>query len=104
MADADAADKIVTKAEHLKRAKDTFALVQYIRINGGIRSANKIAEHLGVSLGIPQLQDLEKLCKRADISRGASYVQTGLVYGLSIYTSELGWRVSYVFLCRADDP
>lgn len=99
--------KPLTRAEHLARAKAAFNIIQAVRINGPLRSATAFAAYLGLpksGVGLAKLEEFGRACQRADISRGSSYVGKGLVYGLEIYHTDLGYRVRYAALCKTGDP
>lgn len=93
-------EKQLSRDDHIERAKAVYDLLQQIRVHGGFRSKAKIEAHLGVSLSIEALQDIERAAKRADISKRAAYTEKGLLYGLSLYRGDSGYRFSYLFMCK----
>jgi hypothetical protein len=100
-------EKEPTRADHLALAKKCYNVLQFIRINGGLRARQNVADYLGLpenALHMDTLKDIEKSAKRADISRGSSYVERGLLYCLSLERTELGYRFLYQFRCKNDDP
>jgi hypothetical protein len=109
MADGDSEEEKVippTKEECQVMGRKAFDLVQRVRINGALRTADQIAEYLGLPpgrLGPDRLRLIEHRCKRADISHGAMYVDRGLVYVCSIYETEIGFTVGYQFKCKVAD-
>ena len=99
-------EKPLSRAELVARAKTQFEMVQKVRMFGALKMHEALATHLGLPasrLSVEKLQRLDQICKRADISRGSCYVERGLVYGCSIYETEMGWRVGYRFLCPNKD-
>ena len=100
-------EKRVPKAELIAQAKAVFDLVLKVRMHGAFRTEAAICKSLGFEVGnvsIKTLEQIEQACKKGDTSRGSTYVDKGLVYGLSIYKSETGYyRVAYQFLCKSTD-
>lgn len=95
-------EKKLSRAELIARSKKHFEMVQKVRIYGGLKMQETLAKHLDVPINrmsLDRLQRLEQICKRADISRGSTYVERGLLYGCAIYETEMGYRVGYLFLC-----
>ncbi|MGE5505355.1 MAG: hypothetical protein ACM31L_13095 [Actinomycetota bacterium] len=108
MSDEAEEEKVVipTKEECQAMGKKAFDLVQRVRINGALRCADQIADYFGSApgrFGHDRLKLIEHRCKRADISHGAMYVERGLVYVCSIYETEVGFTVGYVFKCKTAD-
>ena len=97
------APKQLSRAELIALSKKHFEMVQKVRIYGGLKMQDALAKHLDVPvsrMSLDRLQRLEQICKRADISRGSSYVERGMLYGCAIYETEMGYRVGYLFLCN----
>jgi len=106
-ADDEGKPKRVPKAELIAQSKATFDLVLKVRMHGAFRTEAAICKHLGFDVGgvsVKTLEQIEQACKKGDTSRGSTYVEKGLVYGVEIYKSETGYyRVGYHFLCKATD-
>ena len=106
-ADEEVTEKRVPKADLIARAKAVFDLVLKVRMHGAFRTEAAICRHLGFEVGnvsIKTLEQIELACKKGDTSRGSTYAEKALVYGLSIYKSETGYyRVGYQFLCKVTD-
>ena len=101
--DSEEAPPKLSKAELIAQAKLHFEMVQKVRIYGCLKMHEALAAHLGIPasrLSLDRLQRLEQICKRADISRGSTYVDRSLLYGCAIYETEMGYRVGYLFLCN----
>jgi hypothetical protein len=83
------------------KARATFNLLQDVRIHGGIRMMQKLAAALRQQVSIEMAKDIERAAKRADLSRGAFYMERGVFYGLDLYRTDLGYRFSYLSMGKA---
>jgi hypothetical protein len=78
------------------KARATFNLLQDVRIHGGIRMIQKLSTALHQQVSIETAKNIERAAKRADLSRGAFYVERGTFYGISLYRTDLGYRFAYL--------
>ncbi len=110
MADGDGGDASAVKAptqQELKvAAKAAFDLVQRVRMNGAIRMEKALADHFGLgqsTMSLERLRQIDRACRRADVSPGSLYAERGLLYGCSLAETEVGYRVYYRFMCKIAD-
>ncbi len=98
-------ERALSKDDLIRRAKKEFDLVLRVRMNGPFKMEKEICEHFDVKMGNLHVETLEKIgkvCKAGDTSRGSTYVDRGLLYGISLFRAESGnYVVSYKYLCKS---
>ncbi|MBI2236417.1 MAG: hypothetical protein HYU60_05605 [Magnetospirillum sp.] len=102
----EAEKKVYTKEECQALGRAAFDLVQRVRMLGSVRARGDIAKFFGTDpsrMSFERLSNFEQKCKRADISRGALFVDRGLVYICTIRETELGFAIGYNFICSTAD-